>query len=89
MLNFKFVKVYPSFSMVKSRKKYKVFSKAKIVTYMVVFAYVKSKFKLGLLLFWMVVHSHFYIMKIKIQFMLKNNNNKIKVYNNINTFDIS
>ena len=58
-LNFQFIRDYPSFSMVKSRKKYKVFSKAKIVTDMVVFAYVISEFRPGLLMFWMVVNDLF------------------------------
>ena len=59
LLNFQFIRVYPSFSMVKSRKKYKISTKVKVVTDMDIFAYVKSELRLGLLLFWMTVHNLF------------------------------
>ena len=58
-LNFQFIRVYPSFNMVKSRKKCKVFSNVMVVADIVVFSFVKSEYRLGLLLFWMVVHNLF------------------------------
>ena len=51
LLNFQLIRVYPSFSMVKSRNKYKVFSKDKVVIAMVVFVYVNLDLILGILLF--------------------------------------